>query len=77
MDIKKLIWLQFIALEVCFDDEENCHTYKELENITYLCEYSSTKRPNILRLENYVEQIIPLYSNELFKSHFRYVMIFL
>lgn len=62
-----------IAFEVCFD-EENYHTYKELENIIITCLYEySTKRP-ILRLENYVEKIIPLYNDELFKSHFRYVI---
>lgn len=58
-----------IALD-CLDDEEYISCDDELEN--KILAVSRIKK-SIHRLQNYVEQVIPAYDNEQFKSHFRYV----
>lgn len=63
-----------ILIELLFSDEEEYEKLNntELENLMFL---SCMKRPinPIPRLEGYVEDIIPCYNNEQFKSHFRFV----
>jgi len=61
-----------IVLELFFDEDDHLY-YKDLENIIMFLNKHSIKYP-ILRLQNSVERVIPLYNDEQFKSHFRYVL---
>lgn len=58
----------FLALDFFEED----YISKELESIITFIKKHLNKHP-ILRLENYVEKVIPSYDDLQFKSHFRYV----
>jgi len=60
-----------IVLELFFDEDDHLYC-KDLENIIMFLNKHSIKHP-ILR-QNSVERVIPLYNDEQFKSHFRYVL---
>lgn len=64
-------------VEMCDDDENDHQTYDtELEEYALLTFRRSLGKP-ILRLKNYVEEVIPSYDDDQFKSHFRKVLYFL
>lgn len=66
----------FVALlEIFFDDEFedeflNNRLITDLENIIIILNKYNVKNP-ALRLQGYVEKIIPSYTDMQFKSHFR------
>ncbi|XP_067212784.1 putative nuclease HARBI1 [Linepithema humile] len=57
--------------ELLFYEEEHENSYnKEFKNVIMFLSKRSIKRP-INRLQGYVENVIPCYNDEQFKSHFR------
>ncbi|XP_020296626.1 protein ANTAGONIST OF LIKE HETEROCHROMATIN PROTEIN 1-like [Pseudomyrmex gracilis] len=66
----KLLLILFELLY--FDNEEYNSTIRDIENyIRIFLSKQSLKKYRIQRLENYVEEILPSYTNDEFKSHFR------
>lgn len=68
-EIAILCLLILMLLEIFFDVEDSsCNI--ELENIIIFLNKHGIKNP-ILRLQDYVEKILPSYTDVQFKSHFR------
>lgn len=58
-----------LLLDTLDDEEKNYN--KELENIFLILPLIKNPIVEMPRLKNYVEEIIPTYNEEQFKSHFR------
>lgn len=72
------IFAKALILFDFFDDDESINHDEEYENILkILCLVKNTTafRKPIPRLTNYVEEVIPAYNDEQFKSHFRYCFL--
>lgn len=70
---------QIIALILIFlndDDDDENWSLVDQQIARFMAHFAQYSLNIIPRLENYVEQVIPSYSDELFKSHFRYVQLY-
>lgn len=68
-EIAILCLLILMSFEMFFDDEDSSYNM-QIENIIMFLKYRINKNP-ILRLQNYVEEVLPSYTDLQFKSHFR------